>query len=60
MKNLNYLMDHILCLILKIILNISYKKHAEKTDNLSIRITYVFKIENRITFKIKTGYYLEL
>ena len=53
-------MDHILCLILKIILNISYKKHAEKTDNLSIRITYVFKIENRITFKIKTGYYLEL
>ena len=27
------------------------------TDNPSIRI---FKIENRITFKIKTGYYLEL
>ena len=29
------------------------------TDNLSIRI-YVNKMENRITFKIKTGYNLEL
>ena len=35
------------------------KKHGEKTKKLSIRI-YVIKIENRITFKIKTGYYLEL
>ena len=35
------------------------KKHREKTNNLSIRI-YVNKIENRITFKSKTGYYLEL
>ena len=35
------------------------KKHGENTDNPSIRI-YVNKIENRITFKIKTGYYLEL
>ena len=35
------------------------KNHREKTDNPSIRI-YVNKIENRITFKIKTGYYLEL
>ena len=35
------------------------KKHGEKTDNPSIRL-YVNKIENRITFKIKTGYYLEL
>ena len=31
----------------------------EKTNNPSIR-TYVNKIENRITFKIKIGYYLEL
>ena len=30
-----------------------------KNDNPSIRL-YVNKIENRITFKIKTGYYLEL
>ena len=34
------------------------KKHNEKIDNLSIRI-YVNKIENRITFKIKTGHYFE-
>ena len=35
------------------------KKYKEKIVNPSIRI-YVNKIENRITFKIKTGYYLEL
>ena len=35
------------------------KKHSENVDNPSIRI-YVNKIENRITFKIKSGYYLEL
>ena len=35
------------------------KKHSESLDNPSIRI-YVNKIENRITFKIKSGYYLEL
>ena len=35
------------------------KKHNENIDNLSITI-YVCKIENRITFKIKTGYYFEL
>ena len=36
-----------------------FKKHSENVDNLSIRI-YVNKTENRITFKIKSGYYLEL
>ena len=35
------------------------KKHSESVGNPSIRI-YVNKIENRITFKIKNGYYLEL
>ena len=35
------------------------KKHGEKTVNPSIRI-YINRIENRIAFKIKTGYYLEL
>ena len=35
------------------------KKHGEKTVNSSIKI-YVNKRENRITFKIKKGYYLEL
>ena len=48
-------MDHIQYQIFKIIL----KKHSESVDNPSIRI-YVNKIENRITFKIKSGYYLEL
>ena len=59
MKSLNYMMDDILYQIFKIILNISLKKHDTVTDNPSIRI-YVNKIENRIIFKIKTGYYLEL
>ena len=35
------------------------KKQSENVDNPSIKI-YVNKIENRVTFKIKNGYYLEL
>ena len=35
------------------------KKHGQNIDNPSIRM-YVKEIENRITFKTKTGYYLEL
>ena len=35
------------------------KKHEENTDKPSIQI-YVNKIKNRITFKIKNGYSLEL
>ena len=35
------------------------KKHSENVDNPSIWI-YLNKIQNRITFKIKNGYYLEL
>ena len=35
------------------------KKQSESVDNPPIRI-YVNKIENGITFKIKSGYYLEL
>ena len=58
MMNLNCLMDHILYQIFKNILSIFKKKHNEKIDNPSLRI-YVNKIENRITFKIKTGYYLK-
>ena len=34
------------------------KKHGKRTVNSSVRI-YTNKIENRITFKNKTGYYLE-
>ena len=33
------------------------KNHEENIDNPSIRI-YINKIENRITFEIKPGYYL--
>ena len=36
-----------------------FKKSTKKIDNPSIRI-HANKVENRITFKIKTGYYLEL
>ena len=35
------------------------KKHETVTDDLSIMM-YINKIENRIMFKTKTGYYLEL
>ena len=35
------------------------ENNGEKNDNRSIR-KYVDKIENRIIFKIKIGYYLEL
>ena len=47
-------MDHIQYRILSIFL-----KNSENVDNPSIRI-YVNKIENRITFKIKNEYYVEL
>ena len=56
---LNYQTDHILYQIFKIILSIFLKKDGEKIDYPSIR-TYVNKIETKITFKIKRGYYLEL
>ena len=59
MKNLDHLIDHILYPILLIILNIYFKKNGERTVNPSIRIP-INNIENRITFKIKTGYYLDL
>ena len=62
MKNLNYLMDHILYEISEIILSISSKKKKKKEtqiDNPPIRI-YVNKIGNGVTFKIKTEHYLQL
>ena len=60
MKNLIYLMDHILYQIFNIqyYYEFIFKKHGEKTVHPSIR-RYLNKIENRITFKIKTGSYLE-
>ena len=56
---MNYLMDYVLYQIVSRLFWINIKKHTEKTDNSAIRIC-VNKIENRITFKTKRGYYLEL
>ena len=36
-----------------------FEKREKKTVNPSMKI-YINRIENRITFEIKTGYYLEL
>ena len=57
MKNLNYIMVHILYQILLSWIHI--KKAWEKTVNPSVRI-YINKIEKRITFQIKRWYYHEL
>ena len=56
MKNLDYLMDHILYQIFNTLLIISSKT---VTYNAPIRI-YVNKIEKMITFTIKAGHYLQL
>ena len=55
MMNLSQLTDHILC-IFKIILIISSRNTKNEP---SIRI-HVNKIENKNTFRIRTGYYFEL
>ena len=55
---LNYLMVHILYQIFKTILSL-FKESGEETDTSLARI-YVNKIENMITFEIKTGWYLKL
>ena len=52
-------MDCILYQIFKDDFEYILKKHGENTDKLSVQI-YVNKIENRVTFKIKDGYSLEL
>ena len=40
-------------------INLISKKHKAKNVNIPIRI-YINKIENRIPFRIETGYYLKL
>ena len=55
MINLNCMMDRVPYQIFKIIL----KKHGENIDKPSVKI-FVNKTENRITFKIKNGYSIEL
>ena len=59
MKGLNYHLGQVLYQIFKITLNISLKKLEKVTYNPSI-LMYVNKIENRIKFKIKTGFHLVL
>ena len=59
MTNLNCLMDRILYQTFKIILNIFFIIPGQKTDNPPMK-RYVNKMENRIAFKIKTGYNLGL
>ena len=51
-------MDYIRYEVFKIILNISYKTWEKTVDSL-IKI-FVNKIGSRITFKINTGYYVEI
>ena len=57
--NLTCLMDLILFLILKTTLNISSKKKKKEENCPPVQI-YVNKIKNRIIFKIKREYKLEL
>ena len=61
MMSLIYLMDHILYSISDIHDYSEYiiKNHETIADNPPVQI-YVNKIINRIVFKIKTGYKLEL
>ena len=55
--NLNFLMDHILCQIFKIILTISLKSMKQWLKVL--QQIYVNKKEKVITFKIMARYYLK-
>ena len=57
--NLNYQMDQIQYQIIKIIFEYILKEHSESVDDPPIEI-FLIKNENRITFKIKNGYHLEL
>ena len=57
MKNLNYLMHHIVISDIQDYVEYILKKHRGKTANPSIR-TYINK-KNRMTLKIKKVYYVE-
>ena len=59
-KNLFYQMVVILYPIFKIILNLLSKKNEIITDEDSPIKVYANKIKNRIVFKVKIGYKLEL
>ena len=56
---MNYQIILILCQIFKIIFNLPKKRHERLTDNLLIHIC-INRINNRLVFKIRDGYKLEL
>ena len=59
MRSLNYLRNHIPYQNIQIYFEYVIKKHEIMADNPLVRIC-VNKTENRITFRIKSGYYLEV
>ena len=58
MKSMNCLMDFIPYHIFKIILNTSLRGMKQRMTATPAVQTYVDKIQNRVTFKINTRYYL--
>ena len=56
---LNCQMILILCQIIKIILNISLKKHEALTTIPPVHV-YINRINNELMFKMKNGYKLQL
>ena len=59
MKHFNHLKDLPLIRYPREYFENIFKKHEQNTDNCLIRI-YLNKIDNRIAFRIKTKYYLEI
>ena len=59
MMNLNFQMVLILCQIFKIMSNILLKKH-KTLSTIPPNNVYINRINNRLVFKIKDGYKLEL
>ena len=59
MKNLDYLTDHILYHIFKIIFQYAIKKR-DTLPNKPATKNIPKQNRNRITFKIETGYYIKL
>ena len=54
MTNSNCLIYHILYPNIEVYVEYIHEKH----ETVNLQKTYLNKIENRITFKIRTGYYL--
>ena len=59
MINFSYQIDYILHQVFKIFFEYIFEKHERFANNPSIK-KYLCKTEDRITFKIKSKYYLEI